>query len=89
MFRLVTLSQSPEQVVLAVYGWIAAGNVTLLEQELESWEKWIGRLVLDLEGVRFIDEAGADMLRRWKDRDAVLRGGSPFLRALLEEYDLV
>ena len=88
MLRLSTLSQSPKEAVVAVYGRIAGPDIALLEREVEVWLERTEPLVLDLEGVRFIDEAGAGKLRRWIDQGMTLHDGSPFLRAQLQEYDL-
>jgi anti-anti-sigma regulatory factor len=43
---------------------------------------------LDLTGVDFIDEVGLDLLQRWIDRGLQLRGGSAFIRKLLEARGL-
>jgi anti-anti-sigma regulatory factor len=40
---------------------------------------------VDLSGLAFVDEAGAHALRDLGRRGCELRGGSPFIRQLLEE----
>ena len=88
MLRLTIRSQTPEQVVQEVHGWVSGKDVEILEQEGTRLFQQTQCLVLDLEGVRFIDRAGIELLQRWSGERLVLRGGSPFVRALLEEHGL-
>lgn len=88
VLRVRVLSQIPQTAVLAVDGEVAEGNVPLLAAELERHLAAIDRLILDLDGVPFIDEDGLALLRRWPRSRLVLRGGSPFVRALLDEAGL-
>ena len=83
MLRITVLSQTPGEVTLKVEGWLCGGNVALLEQEGTQWLREAERLTLDLEGVQNIDEGGLALLRRWSGAGLTLRGGSPFVRALL------
>jgi ABC-type transporter Mla MlaB component len=83
MLRMSVTAQSPQQVVLALYGKIAGADVRLLRQEGERHLEQDARVTLELDGVQFIDDAGLALLRQWVDREVVLRGGSVFLRALL------
>ena len=76
-------TQSAQEVILAVHGKLAGPAVPLLEQEGEGHLLKARRLVLDLDGVPFIDKAGLTLLRRWRGQGLGLHGGSPFLRALL------
>ena len=46
------------------------------------------RLVLNLDGTRYIDRAGIDLLRRWSEERLTLRGASPFVQTLLEIHGL-
>ena len=64
-------------------GWLSGRKVTLLEQEMIRWLDEVERLVLDLAGVKSIDEGGLALLRRWSGPRLVLRGGSAYLRAQL------
>jgi anti-anti-sigma regulatory factor len=73
--------------MLQVDGWVSGGDVSILEQEGMRLLGETHRLVLDLKGVQFIDEAGMALFQRWGER-LELRGGSPFIRALLEAYGL-
>ena len=88
MIRLIIRSQTPQEVVLEVHGWVSEKYVSILEQEGVRllWESQ--HLVLDLKGVQFIDEEGMGVLRGWVREGVVLRGGSLFVRTLLETHGL-
>jgi len=88
MLRITVMEQAPEEVVLKVEGRVCRGNVALLEQEGARWLGQGCRLVLDLSGVQFIDEAGMKLLQRWAGEGLVVRGGSMFVQAMLESYGL-
>ena len=88
MLRLTIVSQGVEEVVLKVDGWLAGENVGLLEREGMCHLQEAKRLVLDLKGVRFIDQAGIALLQRWSGERLVLRGGSSFVRMLLKDRGL-
>ena len=83
MLRLVVKAQTPDEVLVALYGKVVGTDVGLLEQEGQCYRQAGARLVLELDGVQFIDEAGLALLRRWSGPGLQLRGGSAFLRALL------
>ena len=88
MLRLTILSQTPEEVVLALDGRVAETEVKVLEQEGSQHLRQVHRLVLDLEGVKYIDRAGIALLQRWAGERLVLRGASRFIGALLEGHGL-
>ena len=88
MIRLTIRSQTPEEVVLQVDGWVSGKDVDVLEQEGARLLREAKRLVLDWKGVQFIDEAGMALLQRWSGKRLVLRNGPPFVRALLEKHGL-
>ena len=88
MMRLTVVSQTPAEMILKVEGWISGAEVALLEEEgtrLQEGE----RLVLDLSGVHSIDEDGIALLQRWSGDRLELRGGSAFVRRLLEVNGLL
>ena len=87
--RLTVKSQTREEVVLLVAGWIAGRDVALLEQEGAGHRREGRRLVLDLQEARFIDRDGLTLLARWAGPGLVLRGGSPFVRLLLQRQGLL
>jgi anti-anti-sigma regulatory factor len=88
MLRITLVEQEEEEVVLRVEGWISGEGVRLLEAEGERYLKQTGRLVLDLKGMQFIDDAGIALLKRWGGERLVLRDGSPFVRMLLEMHGI-
>ena len=89
MVRLTVISQTKEDTVLKVEGWVSGADVELLEGEIMRLLGESDRLVLDLRGVRFIDQGGIALLKRWSGDRLVLRGLSLFLRTVLEEEGLV
>ena len=89
MLRITVAKQTRKEVVLKVEGWVSGEEVGVLEQEGARWIQQVGRLVLDLTEVRFIDDTGIALLKRWWGNGLVLRGGSPFVRSLLETHELV
>lgn len=74
--------------MLKIEGWICGNDVAVLEQEGQHRFRDRARLVLDLDGVKLIDAAGIDLLQRWSRRGLLLRGGSAYVRALLETSGL-
>lgn len=89
MIRLVIQSQQPEEAVLEVHGRLSGKHVAILQHEGTRLLEESKNLVLDLKGVRFIDEAGIALLQRWCGKGATLRGGSWFVRTLLEDRGLI
>ena len=88
MLRITVAKQTREEVVLKVEGWVSGEEVGVLEQEGAHWLQQVGCLVLDMTEVRFIDDAGLALLKRWSGDRLVVRGGSPFVRSLLETHGL-
>jgi anti-anti-sigma regulatory factor len=60
MLRLTVQKQTNQEVILAIYGKIAGSDVELLAREGRSYQQQARQLVLELDGVQFIDEAGLD-----------------------------
>jgi anti-anti-sigma regulatory factor len=89
MIRLTVISQTKEEVVLKVEGWVSRGNGVLLEEEGVRLLEESERLVLDLSGVKFIDREGIALLQRWSGDRLELRGASLFVHSLLELHGLV
>ena len=83
MLRIDVIAHSREKTVLKMEGWLADKDVPLLESEAETRLRAGERLVLDLEGIRFIDRTGLDLLERWAKKGVTLCGGSLFVRSLL------
>ena len=88
MVRLTVISQTPDEIVLKVEGWVSEAEVPLLEQTLADAFRGTERLVLELKGMKFINRAGIDLLKRWPGERLALRGGASFIRTLLEAHGL-
>ena len=88
MLRIAVVSQTKEEVVLKIEGWICGEDVGLLEQEGQGWRQQHLKLVLDLSGVRFIDPAGLALLRSWSGKGFALRQASMFVGTLLQAQGL-
>lgn len=88
MLRISVTSQTPTEVVLKLEGWMVREAVGLLQQEGRRWLDQGRRLVLELDGVCFIDRAGLELLVGWTGSRLVLRGGSPFVGAQLHSRQL-
>ena len=89
LLQLCVVAETNQEAILAVHGKVAGAQVQILEQEGQRHLGQSLRLVLELDGVPFVDQAGLDLLRRWSGPCLVLRGGSPFLRALLAAEGLM
>ena len=89
MIRLTVRSQTPQEAVLQVDGWVSGKNVAILEGEGMRLLEESRCLVLELKGVKFVDEGGIGLLQRWWGERLELRGGSWFLRMLLGKHGLV
>lgn len=90
MLRLTFMARGSAEVILAVDGWIEGEDVDLLEREGERWLQQVQHLVLILDGVRFIDQAGIALFQRWAAKDRlVLHGGALFIQTLLMAHGLM
>ena len=89
MLRLTLVSQSTAEAVLQVDGRIAGKEVDILAREGDAQLRRVRRLVLELDGVQFIDETGMRLLHRWSRERLVLRGGSELVRMLLQANGLL
>ena len=83
MLRITLVSQTPEEAVLQLEGWVDGEEVALLAAEGHRLLQAAQRLVLDLAGVKFIDAAGLALLQGWSGPRLVLRGDSSYLRTVL------
>ena len=86
MLRITVVPSADGALLLHLSGRIGAAEVEVLEAQLEQHGRH--RQALDLAAVQVIDEVGLCLLERWTRRGLELRGGSPFLRRLLEERRL-
>ncbi len=98
MIRIDVVAQTQKQVVLKVQGELADDDVELLAGEVSRWREQVEQLVLDLKGVKFIDQQGLALLQQWMRQEPIrgngvgvrlmLRDGSRFIRHLLEANGL-
>ena len=89
MIRITMITETDEEVVLKVEGWIEGESVSLLKAEGERYFQQTKRLELDLTGVQFIDNAGIELLKHWRGEGLVLRKVSRLVQVLLETYGVV
>ena len=89
MIRITELSQSDEEVVLKVEGWLAGADVELLEEEGTRWLQQTDQLVLSLKGLQSIDPDGIQLLQRWAEEGVVLKDGSTVICILLASRGLL
>ncbi len=73
-------------MILAAHCRIADESLSLLKAEVEALQNREQHLVLELSGVRFIDAAGVELLRRWAEEGVELHGGSAFVQTLLKTH---
>lgn len=89
MLRLTVISQTREEALLKVDGWVSGASVTLLEEEGTRLLQAADRLVLDVSGVELIDVKGLVLMKSWWGKRLALRGASPFVSKLLAAEGLV
>ncbi len=89
MLRINLISQTSSEVVLGVDGWLSGDEVMLLDRECRHWSEQAERLILVIDGLRSVDEAGLSLLQRWLHKKVRLQGGSLFLRNLLKTYGIL
>ena len=80
----ITSNHRGGKTVIAVFGALKARHVGALERECGGAAR---PLVLDLEGLRSADSAGAEVLRRLGDRGAEVINASPYVRILLQDAE--
>ena len=88
MLRLTVVSDSAEETVVRVDGWLEGENVDVLRQVGTRHYEADKRLVLNLEGVKFIDLAGVALLRQWSGCRLILRNPSAFVQRMLASHRL-
>lgn len=89
MMRITLVSQTPQEAVLRLEGWIAGEDVELLEAEGYRCFQQARRLELDLSGVKFIDTAGLALLQGWSGPRLELRNASAYLHSVLAAEGLM
>jgi len=88
MLRITLHAPTHSRIELRLAGRIGAEEVALLESELHRLSQNGTLLVLDLEGILFIDRAGLDLLETWVGEGMQLRGGSAFIQKVLTAHGL-
>ena len=86
MLRISLAWQDREEIGLKVEGRLEGEEVALLAAEGEHWLEEGKGLVLELEGLRSVDAAGAALLLRWGEAGVTWRGASMFVQTLLRDY---
>ena len=62
--------------------------MALLDREIEGQIDQVQRLILDLQGLKYIDREGLELLKRWSGEKLILRDCSAFMRTLLATHGL-
>jgi RNA polymerase sigma-70 factor (ECF subfamily) len=92
MLRVTRVTGEGGRDVLRVEGRLTQDTTEELRAACEApdvgQKAMEGPLELDVAGLRFVDAAGARLLRRLQGRGARLVGGSPFVRELLRGDDV-
>jgi anti-anti-sigma regulatory factor len=81
----ITRQDEPSKVTLQLEGSITAGEIPSLDSAWRSCVSTERSVVIDLAGVRFVDAAGAAVLRALRQGRIEVTGCSPFVRELLGE----
>jgi ABC-type transporter Mla MlaB component len=88
ILKITTVSRSAGEEVYALEGWITGEGVAVLAQTCGPPLERGANLVLDLHGVRTIDESGLALLMDWYGPRLALRRPSALIRLLLERRGL-
>ena len=83
MLRITLVSRTSDEEVYALEGWVAGEELQVLRQTCGPALERGGRLVLDIRGVRSIDDDGVSLLTSWVGRGATLRRPSAYIRQFL------
>jgi methylase of polypeptide subunit release factors len=67
MIRIDILSQSPEEAVMRIAGWVQYDcDIALVAQEGKRYLETSKRLVLDLEHLQRLSDRALPLLKEWK-----------------------
>ena len=83
MLRITVLCQTATQTVLRLEGELARDAVRLLGEQVAGHLRGSSQVVLDLDGVTYVDPAGTELLVGGPAARCALRGGSMYVRTLL------
>ena len=85
MLKVTTMADEPGRIVLKLEGRLADSWVDELARVAASPTNDGVQLILDLDGLSFVDVRGLGLLRGAAERGAILTGGSPFVAALIDQ----
>jgi len=83
VLRLEVRESEVGNLEMAVDGWLSGSDVATLRHEVDRWRGSPGSITLDLTGLRYVDEAGLQLLNELREETVHLRAGSPYIRMLL------
>lgn len=81
----ITRQDEPSKTTLQREGRVTVGELMSLDEDWRSYGSPHRRVGIDLAGVRFVDAAGAAVLRAVRQGPVEIVGCSPSVRELLEE----
>ncbi len=84
MLKITRVNETVATAVLKLEGKVMAQWAVLLEEECQSLLRQGKTLVLDCVGVNFLDDRGAEILRRLPMNDVTLIGAPGFVTELLQ-----
>ena len=85
MMRIEVRSQTGQEVVLRVEGWVDnPALVRVLREEVDTWLEQGRRVVLDLEQLRGLSPAGLALVHSWQGRPVELRRLPRLIASLVE-----
>lgn len=83
MLRITRVSEGKVVTELKLEGQVAGDWVSLLEDECRASTERGRKVVLDLEGVTFVDRLGVDSLRRLREAGGEWVGAPSWIEDLL------
>ena len=88
MLKITNESTLASVCCLKLEGWLSGPDVKTLEASGRRAISSGKGLVLDLTGLRYMDQDGIQLLESWAERDLQLIGVSSFFKLLLESNGL-
>ena len=84
MLRITKIAENGSPVTLKLEGKVHADWVSLLEQECLALISQKKTVLLDFSDVTFMDDRGAEMLRRLPARSIKIINGDAFIEDLID-----
>ena len=88
MLRVTPIERRPGQVMLKLEGRVCLESAGVLAQVVHASLGGAQTVVLDLDGVTFIDAAGLALLEGWRGTRLRWCGGAPFIQLLLHSHGI-